>query len=78
MYKKISCIKSTARENLLFLLLLFFYIFLPNRPRFCLRFNVPVNNFSVMFRWSHRLLGINQCSGELMCLAPEHSDPSGD
>ena len=34
-----------------------------------LRFNIPVNNFSVMLGWSNRFLGINQYCGELKCLA---------
>ena len=40
---------------------------------FVLRFNDPVNNFSVMSRQSHSFLGINQYSGELMSLAQGHS-----
>ena len=36
-----------------------------------LRFNVPVNNFSVMLGRNHRFLGINQYFRELMCLAQE-------
>ena len=34
---------------------------------FVLRFNIPVNNFSVMLRLCHRFLGINQYSGESLC-----------
>ena len=40
---------------------------------FVLRFNVPVNNFSVMLGRSHRYLGIKQYSGELMCFAQGHN-----
>ena len=40
---------------------------------FVLMFNVPVNNFSVMSGRSHRFLGFNQYSRELMCLAQEHN-----
>ena len=36
---------------------------------FVLRFNIPVNNFSVISGWNHHFLGIDQYSGELMCLA---------
>ena len=36
---------------------------------FDLGFNIPVNNFSVMWGQSHRFLVIIQYSGELMCLA---------
>ena len=39
---------------------------------FVLRINVPVNKFSVMSGRSHRFLGFNQCSGELICLAQGH------
>ena len=47
---------------------------------FVLRFNVPVNNVSVMLGQSQRFLGCNQYCGELMCLAhgTQHSAPSGD
>ena len=38
-----------------------------------LRFNVSVNNFSVMSGRSHRFLGLNQYSRELMCLAQGHN-----
>ena len=38
-----------------------------------LRFNIPVNSFSVMLGWSHRFLGINQYSRELMSLAQGHN-----
>ena len=40
-----------------------------------LRFNVPVNNFSVMSGRSVRFLGFNQVqySGELICLAQGHN-----
>ena len=31
---------------------------------FLLWFNVPVNNFSVMLRWSHLFLGITSTFGE--------------
>ena len=47
-----------------------------NEPRcdlFVLRFNVPVNNFSVMSGRSHRLLGFNQYCRELMCLFQGHN-----
>ena len=40
---------------------------------FVLRFNVPVNNFSVMSGRSQCFQGINQYCGELMCLAQRHS-----
>ena len=40
---------------------------------FVLRFNVPVNNFSVMSGRSHRFLGIDQYSRESMCLAQGHN-----
>ena len=40
---------------------------------FVLRCNVPVNNFSVMSGLSHRLLGFNQYSRELMCLPQGHN-----
>ena len=40
---------------------------------FVLRFNVPVNNFSVMSGRSHRFLGLNQYSRESMCLAQGHN-----
>ena len=36
---------------------------------FVLRFNIPVNNFSVMLGRSNFFLGFNLYSGELMCLA---------
>ena len=36
---------------------------------FALRFNIQVNNFSVVEGWSHCLQGINQLSRELMSLA---------
>ena len=36
---------------------------------FILRFNGPVNNFSVNMGQSNHFLGINQYSRELMCLA---------
>ena len=39
---------------------------------FVLRLNFTVNNFAVMWRRSHTFLGINQYSGELMCLAKGH------
>ena len=40
---------------------------------FLLRFNVQVNNFSVMSGRSHCFLGFNQYSRELMCLAQGHN-----
>ena len=40
---------------------------------FVLRFNVPVNNDSVMSGQSHRFLGISQYYGKLMSLAQEHN-----
>ena len=40
---------------------------------FILRFNVPVNNFAVMLGRSHRFLGFNKYSRELMCLAQGHN-----
>ena len=43
-----------------------------NFSLFELRLNVPVNNFSVMSGQSHRLMGINQYSGDLMCFAQGH------
>ena len=39
---------------------------------FALRFNVPVNNFSVMSGRSHRFLGFNQYSRELMGSGTQH------
>ena len=46
---------------------------------FALRFNVPVNNFSVMSGWSQHFLGINQYPGDLKCLAQtQHSAASGN
>ena len=36
---------------------------------FVLRFNVPVNNFSVMSGWSHHFLGIYQYFRGVTCLA---------
>ena len=40
---------------------------------FCsLRFNIPINDFSVMLGWSHRFLGIYQYLGSLKCLAQGH------
>ena len=44
-----------------------------------LRFNIPVNNFSVMLGQSHCFLEVNQYFGELTCLAEGHnSAASGD
>ena len=43
-----------------------------------MKFNVRVNNFSVMSGRSHRFLAFNQCSGELMCLAQGHDAASVD
>ena len=40
---------------------------------FVLRFNVPVNNFSVMLGQNHCFLGINQYPGVLVCLAQGHN-----
>ena len=40
---------------------------------FVLRFNVPVNNFSVMSGRSHHFLGFNLYPRELMCLAQGHN-----
>ena len=40
---------------------------------FILRFNVPVNNFSVNMGQSNHFLGINQYSRDLMRLAQEHN-----
>ena len=40
---------------------------------FVLRFNVPVNNFSVMSGRSHRFLGFNQYSRESMYLPQGHN-----
>ena len=39
----------------------------------CLRFNVPVNKFSVISGRSYCFLGLNQHFGELMCLAQGHN-----
>ena len=39
---------------------------------FFVKFNIPINNFSVMSGRSHRFLGINQYFRELMCLAQGH------
>ena len=41
---------------------------------FVVRFNGPVNNFSVMMVRSHHFLSINQYSRELMCLAQGHNN----
>ena len=38
-----------------------------------LRFSVPDNNFLVMSGQSHRFLGFNQYSRELICLAQGHN-----
>ena len=40
---------------------------------FLLRLSMPVNNFSVMSGGSHRFLGFNQYSRELMYLAQGHN-----
>ena len=39
----------------------------------CIEVNIPVNNFSVMLGQSYRFLGVNQCTGELICLAQGHN-----
>ena len=39
----------------------------------CLKFNIPVKNFSVISGWSQWFLGLN----ELMCLSQEHQAPVG-
>ena len=36
---------------------------------FVLWFNIPGNYFSVMSRWTHHFMDVNQYSGELMCFA---------
>ena len=41
--------------------------------QFVLRFNVSVNDFSVMSGWSHNFFGFNRYSGELMCLVEGHN-----
>ena len=46
---------------------------------FILRFNFAINNFSVMSGQSHRFLGINQFSRELMsCTGTQHGDTRGN
>ena len=40
---------------------------------FVSRFNVPVNDFSVMSGRSQLFLGFNQYSRELMCIAQGHN-----
>ena len=40
---------------------------------FVLMFNVPVNSFSVMSGRSHRFLGFNKYTTQLMCLAQGHN-----
>ena len=57
---------------------LFYYVFLAHEDFICLfvlRFNVPVDNVSVISGGirSHCFLGINQYCGELMCLAQGHN-----
>ena len=40
---------------------------------FVLRFNVQVNNFSLILGWNNHFLVINQYCGELKCLAQGHN-----
>ena len=45
---------------------------------FVLRFNVPVNNFSVMSGWSHRFLDINLYHGDVSCSRTQLDDQCVD
>ena len=42
-----------------------------------MRFNIPVNNFSVMLGLSQHFLSINQYCRDLMCFAQGHNTSKG-